>query len=241
MLSKSVRGSRLAVALLLMCSCASPLPWSNAPDPDEVNLAFTVRNNLLFLPSATINGKQGRFFFGSATPRTVIDPRNTPLLGGPATKYTVGLGDRVSIAFSPAFLDLGPTGDALIGYDIFANRGVTIDYRAGLLTYQEAGIHPDYMTMFRYAGDPAVDVDVDGRRLSAVVDTSSPDTLVLPGASAARGRARVAVAGTGFGDVDVQFAKVGRAHIGNRLLSKFLVAIDYRNHVVGLWRDPRIP
>jgi hypothetical protein len=241
MLSKTVSGARFAVALLLLCSCRPAMPWENAPDADEVNLAFTVRNNLLFLPSATVNGKTGRFFFASATPRTVVDPRVARLLGGTTATYALGLGNRYSIAFTPAFIDLGATGDAMIGYDVFANRGVTIDYRAGLLTYQEAGIHPDLMTLFHYEGDPAIDVDVDGRRVSAVVDTSSPDTLVLPAASSSRGRARVGIAGTEFRDVELRYANVERAHVGNRLLSKFLVAIDYKNRVVGLWRDPRNP
>jgi hypothetical protein len=241
MLSKSVTGARFTVAFLLLCSCTSPLPWNKSAPADEVNLSFTVQNNLLFLPSVTIDGKAGRFFFGSATPRTVIDSRFAPRLGSAHAKSVANLGNRASIAFTPAVLDLGGTGDAVIGYDLFATRGVTIDYRSGLVTYQEAGIHPESMTLFRYTGDPAIDVDVDGRRLSAIVDTSSPDTLTLPSANPSRRRARVTVAGTSFADIDVRLANVDRARIGNRLLSKFLVAIDYRNRVVGLWRDPRIP
>jgi hypothetical protein len=34
---------------------------------------------------------------------------------------------------------------------------------------------------------------------------------------------------------------VARARVGNRLLSHYLVTIDYGRRMVGLWRDPRIP
>ena len=56
-----------------------------------------------------------------------------------------------------------------------------------------------------------------------------------------RGTARINVAGADFGSIDVGYANISMAHIGNRLLSRFLVSIDYRQHVIGLWRDPRIP
>jgi len=62
----------LVIALVVFAACGSTLPWHDAPPPDEVNLSFTIHNNLLFLPSAKINGHTGRFFFGSATPRTVV-------------------------------------------------------------------------------------------------------------------------------------------------------------------------
>ena len=81
---------------------------------------------------------------------------------------------------------------------------------------------------------------LDGTLLRAVVDTSSPDTLILPRGNGGRGRASVAIAGTNFGSVDVRFANVQRARVGNRLLSKFLITIDYGKRQVGLWRDPRI-
>jgi hypothetical protein len=93
----------------------------------------------------------------------------------------------------------------------------------------------------RWTGQPAINITVDGREISAVVDTTSPDTLVLPGSALGRGTVSVSIAGTDFGPTDVQFANVSQARIGNRLLSRFLVTIDYGRRVVGLWRDPRIP
>ena len=66
------------------------------------------------------------------------------------------------------------------------------------------------------------------------------DTLVLPGAANGRHSARVEIAGVDFAAVDVRTGGVQSARIGNRLLSKFLVSIDYGRKVVALWRDPRI-
>lgn len=219
----------------MLSSCSSMLPWHDAPPADEVNLAFTVQNNLLFLTTATINGRRGRYFFGSAEPRSVVDPRLA------AASYTLQLGDRDTLSFSPVALDLRGAGDAIIGADVWDSRAVTIDYRAGLLTYQKSGIHPDYMTIFRYEAAPAISVHVDSQTIGAVVDTALPDTLVLPRATAGRGKARVAIAGTDLGNIDVKFANVAQPRVGNRLLSKFLVTIDYGKREIGLWRDPRIP
>lgn len=237
MLSESVRRARLLIAVILCVSCGSSLPWRDAPPPDEVNLSFNLQNNLLFLPSAKINGHPGRYFFGSATPRSVLDPRVVPH----TTTYALTLGERATLPLNPLFMDLHGAGDALIGADAFAQRGVTIDYRAGLLTYQKAGIHSAYMTLFRFREEPAIDVTIDGKRVSAVIDTASPDTLTLPAAKEGRGHAHVSIATSDFGTVDVHYAAVGQPRLGNRLLSKFLIGIDYQNRVVGIWRDPRIP
>jgi hypothetical protein len=94
------------------------------------------------------------------------------------------------------------------------------------------------MTIFRFQAEPMIDVAIDGRETAVIVDTSSPDTLVLPGPNG-RGTVDVAIAGTSFGPTDVRYAPVLHARIGNRLLSKFLVSIDYRHRLVGVWHDPR--
>jgi hypothetical protein len=86
-------------------------------------------------------------------------------------------------------------------------------------------------------------VAVDGRTFSAIVDTTSPDTLVLPRGSdkPRRAKAKLSVAGTDFGSIDIAFGDVAAPRVGNRVLSKFLVTIDYGRREVGLWRDPRTP
>src|SRR5216684_1279685 len=62
----------IAIATLLLCTmCATP--WAHEPIGQEVNLAFIVRNNLIFLPSATVDGKTGRFLLAVANARTALD------------------------------------------------------------------------------------------------------------------------------------------------------------------------
>lgn len=230
---------RLLTAIFVLAafaSCRSMVPWRNEPVGQEVNLVLAVRDNLLYVPSATINARGGSFLLGSAQPRTVVDlkfPSEAP--------YALEIGEKQALQFAPLRLDLHGVGDAIIGADVWGTHAVTIDYRAGLLTYQREGIHPELMTLYSFTGQPKVRITVDGKQLNAVVDTTSPDTLVLPRGNAPRGRktSRVAVAGTDFGDVDVLLADVAEPRLGNRILSKFLVTVDYGRREVGLWRDPR--
>lgn len=225
---------------LLCAACGSVLPWQDEPVGDEVNVAFTIRNNLLFLITPRIENRPGRFFFGSADARSVLDEKFARVLG-PRRVYEFDVGQKEALRLTPVVLNLGDTGDAIIGADAFGNHAVSIDYRAGLLTWQREGIHPDGMQLFRYTGDPSITIEVDGKTIPAIVDTALPDTLVLPRPKPGRGTARVAIAGTDFGAIDAGYANIPTARVGNRLLSKFLVTIDYGRHVIGLWRDPRIP
>lgn len=238
MLSISSRLARTAVALLMLAGCRSALPWAKEPIGDEVNLAFTIENNLVFFESLTIDDRAGRYLFASAAPRSFVDPRHL----APDVPHLLQISERESLRFSPAALELQGVGDAVIGADVWGDKAVTVDYRLGMVIYQKRGIFPAYMELYRYQQEPAVMVSVDGRRFPAIVDTTSPDTLVLPRAGEdTRGTARVAVAGTDFGPIDVRYDDVTAARIGNRLLSKFLVTIDYGKRTVGLWRDPRLP
>ena len=240
MYSKNPWQATSAAALLFAAACSIALPWRNEPIGQEVNLAFVIKNNLLYLPSAMVDGRPGQFLFGSAEPRTVLDAKFAQGLDG--TLHSLQLSERQSLRLTPMVVDLRGVGDGIIGADVWSGHAVTIDYRAGLLTYQKEGIHPDLMTLFNYADVPMINVIVDGRSMPAVVDTASPDTLVLPraGSPAARRAARVQIAGTDFGTVDVQLGDVSAPRVGNRLLSRFLISIDYGRRQVGLWRDPRI-
>ncbi len=240
MVSNSTFTAIAVLILVLSAGCRSAIPWRNEPGATEVNLSIVFEKNLLYLPSLTLNNQKGRFLFGSADVRTVIDPRYAATIGRPRM-YAVQLSEKESVRITPVILDLGEAGDGIVGADVFGKRAVTVDYRSGLVTYQKEGIHPELMTLFRFAAEPSIDVSIDGRVVSAVVDTASPDTMILPGVKEGRGSARVIVAGTDFGNLNVKFANVARPRVGNRVLSRFLVTIDYGKKVVGLWRDPRIP
>lgn len=240
MLSKSIPMALTALACLMFSACSS-VPWSHEEPANEVNLAFRLENNLLFLQSTTVNQMAGRIFFASADPHTVLDPAFAARAGA-SPKYELHLNQRATLPFTPVVLDLHGVADALIGSDVWGPHAVTIDYRSGLLTYQIEGIHPDYMTLYRFEAAPTVTAKIDGRDTTVVVDTAVADTIVLPRGAAPAGRrtAHVVIAGTDFGNVDIALGDVAFPRVGNRLLSKFLISIDYGRREVGLWRDPRI-
>jgi hypothetical protein len=245
MLSKSIVRARPVTALcafaLLLSSCSSLRPWRNEPAASEVNIAFVVDHNLLYLPSVTIDNRAGRYFFSTASPRSVLDPAFVTELRGPKPSYVLGLGQKEALQFNPVSLKLGTVGDAMVGADVWGNRSISIDYVSGLLTYQKEGIHAGLMTLYHFDAQPMVSIDVDGRKVDAVVDTASPDTLQVPGAVAGRHTAHVTIAGSDLGSIDIAVAPgLTQARLGNRLLSKFLVSIDYGQRLVGLWRDPRV-
>ena len=226
----------LALALLQF-SCARIVPWRDEPVGAEVNLAFTLEQNLIHLTTVRIDNRPGRFILGSAAPRTIIDSR-FPLRRSYA--HALQISENETVRIDPAPANLQGVADAIIGVEAWRNHAISIDYRSGLVTYQKEGIRSGLMHIYRFPAEPMINVIVDGREIAAIVDTTSPDTLVLPGPEG-RGTAHVRIADTDFGPTDVQYANVSRARVGNRLLSRFLVTIDYGRKVVGLWRDPRIP
>jgi hypothetical protein len=228
------RAAALALSLVA-ASCSSVLPWRNERVGAEVNLAFLLEDNLIRFQTVRVDHRPGRFILGSAAPQTVLDPD----FGDGAR--TLQISETQTLRLSPAALDLGGVADAIIGVEAWRGDAITIDYRKGLVTYQRAGIHPGLMTIYRYESEPTIYVNVDGVQVAAVVDTTSPDTVVLPSNTHTRGRARVVVAGADLGDLDVQYANVSKARVGNRILSRFMVTIDYGKRVVGLWLDTRGP
>src|SRR5438132_8441778 len=200
---------RFATFLGVLCtaSCSFHAPWSNEPIGQEVNVAFVFSNNLLYVPSVKIDGKTGRFLFGSAQAATVLDSR----FAGTRATHQLQLNERELLPLTAVVADLSGVGDAIINGTVWGEHGVTIDYHAGLITLQREGIHPDMMNVYRYAGEPSITVTVDGQTVSAVVDTTSPDTLVLPGSANGRRSARVEIAGVDFGAVDVRTGGVQSA------------------------------
>ena len=235
---KKFRTATFVLTVLCTAACSVKLPWANEPTGQEVNMSFTVDNNLLYIGGAAIDGRAGRFILGSSQPTSVLDAGFARRIGSPS-KHALRLSEKESLPFTAVVADMRGVGDAIIGADVWRAHAVTIDYRAGLITLQREGIHPDLMTLFNFSGQPTINISVDGKSMAAIVDTTSPDTVVLPG-TAGRRAAKIVVAGTDFGKIDVRSGNVEVARVGNRVLSKFLVSIDYGRRVVGLWRDPRI-
>lgn len=228
-------------ATLILAACSASLPWKDEPIGQEVNVAFTIQKNLIVLSSVTIDSRPGRVLLGTAEQRTLLDAHYAPTLA-PGAPHALRLNQREALQLTPVVADLRGVGDAIVGADAWGRNSIAIDYRVGLLTFSRLGVERAEMTVYRFAAEPMITVNVDGRTMPAMVDTASPDTLVLPrgNAPAGRRRAHVVLGGTDFGSVDVLFADVAQARAGNRLLSKFFVAIDYGRKQVGLWRDPRI-
>jgi hypothetical protein len=235
---KSSRRATCVLALLFAAACSSALPWHDEPIGSEVNITFVVRNNLLFLNGASIDGRPGRFLIGTSQVRTIVDPKFSAG-GGP---HSLQLNQRESLRFSPVAVDLHGVADGIVGTDVWGAHGITIDYRTGVLTFQREGIHPDLMIVYKFVNDPMINIAVDDRIISAIVDTTSPDTLILPRNTAASERrtAHIQIADTDFGNIDIRTGDVAAPRVGNRLLSRFLLSIDYGRRQVGLWRDPRI-
>jgi hypothetical protein len=229
------------LSVLFWASCSITLPWAHEPIGQEINLAFVIRNNLVFLPSATIDGRSGQFLLGTAAPHTVVDR----VFAGNQTSrpMRLELDQKESLRFTPDLIDMHGVADAIVGADVWGTRAISIDFASGLITYQKEGIHPELMTIFRFDAEPRLNIIVDGKEIAAIVDTTSPDTLVLPrgSAPASRTKAHVQLAGADLGTIDIRMADVSAPRVGNRILSKFLVTIDYGKREVGLWRDPRTP
>ena len=225
---------------MILAACSVSTPWKNEPVGAEVNVAFILQKNLIALPSVTIDGRPGRFILGTAEQRTLLDAHYAPELPT-SSPHALQLNQREALRFTPVVTDLGGVADAIVGADVWGRNSITIDYHAGLLTFSRLGVERAEMTVYRYAAEPMITVSVDGRTMPAVVDTTSPDTLVLPRGTSTAGRraTHVVVGVTDFGNLDVRYADVTVARAGNRVLSKFLVAIDYGRKQVGLWRDPR--
>ncbi|MEA2237371.1 MAG: hypothetical protein QOC81_2095 [Thermoanaerobaculia bacterium] len=233
----------IAIVSALFCaSCRVTTPWENEPIGQEINISFVVRNNLLFLPSATIDAQTGQFFLGTAAPQTVIDRGFAARLAGSSgPTRALQLNEKESLRFTPAVIDLHGVADGIIGADVWGTHAISIDYASGLLTYQKEGIHSESMALYRFDAEPRVNIVVDGKEIAAIVDTASPDTLTLPRgtAPASRTHAHLQLAGADLGTIDIKLADVSTPRIGNRILSKFLVMIDYGKKEIGLWRDPR--
>lgn len=222
---------------VLAASCSSP--WNREPVAKEVNFAFTMDGNLMRLDTVRLDNRPGRFLLGTAAPQSIVDPQ-FPLRRS-FGRHVIQISEKQTLRIQPAQHDLRGVADAIIGSEAWGSNAISIDYRSGLVTYQKDGIRDGLMNIYRYDAAPKINVMVDGRAISAIVDTTSPDTLVLPGPSSERRNATVTIGSTDFGTIDVQYANVAQARIGNRLLSHFLVTIDYGQRVVGLWRDPRTP
>lgn len=219
-----------------MAGCA--LPWAGEKR-NEVNVVFTWQNNQLILEAA-VDGRIGEFIVGSAQPKTVLDSEFASRPG----RARIVLGQRFATLVSPAIGDLGGIADGILGADAWRDSTLTIDYPRRLVILSKTVDVADH-TLHQFAGPPAIPITINGRRELAIIDLALPDTLVLPITDQAvpgqRTRVSVQIGEHDLGMIEAGFAQSSTTRMGNRLLSRFLVQIDYRRGVVALWRDPRSP
>lgn len=226
-----------AVAVLAVASCS----WSTEPSIPEDNVGFFFRKNLPCV-RAEVNGRDSTLVIASALPRTAI---SSPLKGERASARLL-LGSTLLTRVRPLALDVGDIpADGLLGADAFRGKIATIDYFRGLLILSAWPKPQPVVTPWDFAGGPPrVPVTINGRKTWAIVDSALPDTAIVPGdfvspTKSGRGTVELEVAGIRFHDLDVSITPVATPRLGNRVLSRFVVTIDYAREKIGLWPDPR--
>lgn len=226
-----------AVAAFVLASCVSP----TEPVIPEDNVGFHFRTNLPCV-RAEVNGRDATLVVASALPRTAI----ASSLKGERSAARILLSSTLFTHVRPAALDVADLpADGLLGADAFRGRIATIDYFRGLLVISAwPKAQPDAMPWSFSGGPPRVPVVINGRATWAIVDTALPDTAVIPGelvgtSNGSRGTVSLEIAGIRFENLDVAINPVVTPRLGNRVLYRFVVTIDYAHERIGLWPDPR--
>jgi len=226
-----------AVVALAVPSCS----WSTEPAIPEDNISFHLRSNLPCV-HAEVNGLGAALVIASALPRTAISSS----LKGDVSSTRLLLGSTLLTRVKPVALDVGDLpADGLLGADALRGKIATIDYHRGLLILSAwPKPRPDVTPWSFAGGPPRVPVTINGREVRAIVDSALPDTAVIPAEflaehSGNRGTVDLEVAGVRFHDLDVSVTPVVTPRLGNRVLSRFVVTIDYARETIGLWPDPR--
>lgn len=186
---------------------------------------------------ATVDGKPGRFLVGTAQPRSVMDRRFRKAADGSSSLV---MGERFSRTISPVVDDLGGLADGILGADVWQDSTLTIDYSRQLIILSHEPADAMDGSLYRFTGPPALPVTLDGVAETAIIDTALPDSLVLPSERGRRrGQAALRVGSYDLGTVEIGFESTSTIRMGNRILARFLIKIDYRKGVISLWRDPR--
>jgi hypothetical protein len=226
-----------AAAALGVASCS----WSTEPTIPEDNIGFFFRKNLPCV-RAEVNGMDATLVVASALPRTAIGSS----LKGDLSTARLLLGSTTLTKVRPVALDVGDLpADGLLAADAFRGKIATIDYSRGLLILSAWPTQRPDVTPWDFAGGPPrVPVTINGRAAWAIVDTALPDTAVIPpdfldSGTGNRRTVDLKVAGVRFDGLDVSITSVVTPRLGNRVLSRFVVTIDYAREKIGLWPDPR--
>lgn len=207
------------------------MPWSGSKE-NEVNVALTIERNLP-LARFSFGGAEGWAVIGTRHSSTILDESFAERASDPRSRLRLGV--RHIAATDPRVADLEGLADALIGADAWQGRILTIDWRRALLTVHTEMPDQSDMGAFRWHERPAIPIEVDGRTMTALIDTGSPDALTVPGTALERRRGRVTVAGATHQTDIVSDPRVTEPRIGNRILASYLLQINYQRQTVRLW------
>jgi hypothetical protein len=228
-----------AVLTALLASCSSP--------QFERNVSFRIEQNLPVI-DAEIKGRHVGMVVASAMPSSVLSGRRAREIGieQSRARTRVFFGNLAGSRISPLVLELDESipADGMLGADAWQGRTLTIDYRRRVVILTPSGPIPEGYYSWSFKGPPKISVLLDGIVVPAIVDTAIPDTAIIPEAllddtNGRRNTVDLEIAGVEFDDIDVTTAPTGDIRIGNRLLSNFLVQIDYDHRTVALWPDSR--
>lgn len=202
-----------------------------------------MRNNQPII-AADVDNKRGAFVVSSAQPLSVFDPHFLQSLGADGnSRLALTLGERHTRHVSGASIPVRPMADGILGADAWRDTTMTFDFRGQVIALSDRALPMDDMTRARFNHIPRFPIQIDGKTYEGIVDTAIPDALILPQATfgaAGRRRVNATIAGIEFPQLDVAVGPTREIRIGNRVLANFLVTIDFRRGVVGLWRDPRM-
>jgi hypothetical protein len=215
--------------------------FSRQPRTDHV--AFNLRDNLLVIP-ATVAGQPGEFILGTAQSHSTLDSR-FPADSNRSGRVPVLLGARLSLETSVERTSMSSVADGILGSGMFANRTLGIDFRRGLITLSRERVPAEGAAKSRFEGIPSFPISVDGTPFRGIIDTTNPDTILLPeSVFGPPGRRLVSlrIGGVDLGTTEARIGPVSDIRIGNRILEKFLVSIDYDRGEISLWPwEPSFP
>lgn len=220
----------LAPALAVIAAACS------LPRAATTHLAWTFRQNLIVV-GAVAGGVDGEFIVGTAHPATILDPEFAGRAGDRG-RMPVNLGGRFTADARPVRAELDGLADGILGLDVWGRRSVTIDYRRNLIILGRDLEPMNEGLRHAFEHIPAVPILIDGVERLALVDTANPDTIQLPATDfGEEGRRSVdlQVGDVRFRGIGATVAPVTEIRLGNRVLSHFLVTIDYPRGEVTLW------
>lgn len=231
--------ARILIVAGSLAGCSQPL--------FERNVSFRFDRNLPII-DAELEGRRVSMVVATALPSSILDGERARQIGFEQSRWRsrVFFGNLAGTKIAPLILELDDEipADGMLGADAWRGRTLTLDYRRRVAILTPSGPIQQGFYSWSFKGPPMISVVLNGIVLPAIIDTAIPDTAIIPEAllydeDGRRQTVDLEIAGVRFDDIDVLAAPTGDIRIGNRLLSSFIVQIDYDHRIVALWPDTR--